>query len=144
MSRQVLTRRYRQNPRFMTEHLLDLPELERKSRSLRRFKRVWQVLLMLLLLITAANAILVYSTIEPRDTVSTSGMFYGWHAPDLFYFLVAVAEPAVALVIASVLAFIPVKRGSYVQRLLLLFLVVAIVIEGVGCRQLIIDEWLNR
>jgi hypothetical protein len=58
--------------------------------------------------------------------------------------LVLVAEPGVALLIASVLAIIPVKPARYVQRLLPVFLVVAFVIEGEGCHQLIAEAWWNR
>jgi hypothetical protein len=34
----------RKNLPSMTEHILNLPELERKTRRLRRFKRLWQLL----------------------------------------------------------------------------------------------------
>jgi hypothetical protein len=128
----------------MTDHILDLPEFERKARRYRQFRRLRLVLSVLLPLVMAAGIGLVYMSIDYRDTVSSAGPFDGWNAQHFFYFLVSIVEPAVALVIASVLALVPIKRTRYYQRITVLFLLLAVVIGAVEIRQLIVEAWWNK
>lgn len=123
----------------MTEHLLDTIEIERSFRRIRIRKRINHGLLGLLTLLTLCNVAFLLYTISWIDEISNPAPFAHWKALYVLLGTVLLLIPVFSLLVAFLVALIPIKGLTYAQRTFTAFLVFCVVIEGIGLYQLLVD-----
>ena len=125
----------------MTEHLLDFAEEESRLRRLRMIRRIQRTLLAVVLLITLTNVIFVIVTIPGDTRISSPEFFAGWNVPFLFSSLLVVALPLVCLLVALIFGLVPIAGVKYARRVVVVFLLVCAIAEGIGLLQLLMDHF---
>jgi len=123
----------------MTDHLLDYFDEERRIERRKPYERLRLALLVLLLLVYAAIVLMAFAKIDDTTTMTSPPIFAHWSVRYVISLVALFLVPVMALLPSFLLAFIPTKRYTYGQRLCILFLLITILLESIGCYQLLMD-----
>jgi hypothetical protein len=123
----------------MTEDLLDFAEEEQRIDRHKTLGRLQGTLLSLLLVIVAGGVTLIFVKIPIASKVSSPAYFAGWKTTIVISSFFVLVLCFAAVLLALPVGMIPVKGYPYIQRFHTAFLLVCILIEGIGLSQLVVD-----
>ena len=124
---------------IMTKDLLDFWDEEQRLHRLRLFKRTRLSLLIAALTLSLANVVFIFTTIPVSTPIIEPAAFAGWSATYVLIGTMVIAAPALAYLVGSVLALIPIKTYPYLQRMAIAVLALCTLVEGLGLCELIRD-----
>jgi hypothetical protein len=123
----------------MTEDLLDFVEEEQRIKRHKTLRRLQGTLLSLLLVIVAGGVAFIFVKIPMSSKLSSPAFFSGWKTTFVLSSFFVLALPSAAFLLAFAAGLVPVKGYRYVQRFYTAFLLLCVLIEGIGLCQLIVD-----